>query len=87
MFVGLKTKTMITDLTPETFIDTQIKSVELVNISRGKWKVQITWNTTDKISYVFFSNKKSAKSYYDWITGNPKHPLHIIAKENFFNQF
>jgi hypothetical protein len=68
-------------LTPQTFIDTQIKSVELVNISRGKWKVQITWNTTDEISNVFYSNKKDAKYYYDWITNNPKHPIHQNNKE------
>jgi hypothetical protein len=78
---------MITKLTPQTFIDTQIKSVELVNISRGKWQVKIFWNNTDEIASVFYSNKKDAKYYYDWITGNPKHPLHIIAKEHYFNQF
>jgi hypothetical protein len=75
------------DLNPH-FIpnEEKIVKVENLHIKRGENRIVITWNTGE-VGSIFFSSKKEAKYYYDWITGNPKHPLHIIAKEHYFNQF
>ena len=69
--------------TPQTFIDAEIKSVELSSIARGNNPVEITWKSGE-VSVIRFSTKKEAKYYYDWITGNPKHPIHKNNKEFFF---
>ena len=61
------------------YIDPNIVSVELTTIKRGSHKVLVNWNTNEQSS-VSFSNKKDAQYYYDWVTGNPNHPIH---KNNF----
>ena len=62
-----------------TYIDENITSVELQTIKRGSYKVLVNWNTNEQSS-ISFSNKKDAQYYYDWVTGNPNHPIH---KSNF----
>ena len=62
-----------------TYIDENITSVELHTIKRGSYKVLVNWNTNEQSS-ISFSNKKDAQYYYDWVTGNPNHPIH---KNNF----
>ena len=62
-----------------TYIDENITSVELQTIKRGSYKVLVNWNTNEQSS-ISFSNKKDAQYYYDWVTGNPNHPIH---KNNF----
>lgn len=57
------------------YIDPNIVSVELTTIKRGSHKVLVNWNTNEQSS-VSFSNKKDAQYYYDWVTGNPNHPIH-----------
>ena len=61
--------------TQNQYIDKDIASVELVKMKRGSYVVSVKWENT-AISQVFFSNQKDAKYYYNWITGNPSHPIH-----------
>jgi hypothetical protein len=58
----------------------KIVKVENLHIKRGKNQIVITWNTGE-VSSIFFSSKKEAKYYYDWVTNNPKHPIHQNNKE------
>ena len=61
--------------TQNQYIDKDITSVELQTIKRGSHKVYVKWNNQE-ISSVCFSTKKEAQYYYNWITGNPSHPIH-----------
>ena len=57
------------------FVQDDIQSVEIVNLKKGG-KVVITLKDDTFQPYVTFSSKKELKAYYDWITCNPKHPIH-----------
>ena len=58
----------------------KIVKVENLHIKRGENRIVITWNTGE-VGSIFFSTKIQAKYYYDWITGNPKHPIHKNNEE------
>lgn len=73
---------MKTQSTPQTFIDTEIKSVELSYVM-GNHIVEITWNNDDDNSIIRFNKKGDAVYYYDWITNSPRHPMHKNNKELF----
>jgi len=62
------------------YIDQNIVSVELSTIKRGLHKVFVNWNTKEQSS-ITFSTKKEAKYYYDYVTGNPNHPIHKNNRE------
>ena len=58
-----------------TYIDSNIKSVELLTIKRGSHKVLINWVSGD-VSSISFSNKKDAEYYIKWLSNDPTHPIH-----------
>lgn len=58
-----------------TYIDENIKSVELQTIKSGSHKVLVNWNTNEQSS-ISFSNKKDAEYYIKWISNDPTHPIH-----------
>lgn len=63
-----------------TYIDSKIKSVELLTIKRGSHKVLVNWVSGD-VSSIAFSNKKDAQYYINWVSNVPTHPIHKAAVE------
>lgn len=59
----------------KNFIDPQIQDVVLESKTRG-CVVTVKWNNSTEESKIHFSTKKEGKYYYDWVTGNPNHPVH-----------
>jgi len=61
-----------------SYVDKDIKNVEIQTIKRGLYKVVISWLSTVEQASVTFYTKKEAVSYYKWLTMNPSHPIHKI---------
>lgn len=74
--MGLKTLTYLCSM---KYVDNNIDRVELELLKRGG-KVLVYWKDTRQVSSIKFNTKKELKSYYEWITCNPKHPQHELTQ-------